>query len=138
MLKDFRDFILRGNVVDLAVAVVVGAAFGALVTAFVAAFITPLIALIGGKQDFSSLIFSISDTDFTYGDFLNAFISFLVIAAVVFFFIVKPVNTLMTRLKRGEEPEIGAPPQDVVLLMEIRDLLRDGSQPSTGTPSRPT
>ena len=138
MLKEFRDFVLRGNVVDLAVAVVIGAAFGALVTAFVAAFVTPLIALIGGKPDFSALIFSISDTDFTYGDFLNALISFLVIAAVVFFFIVKPVNTLMTRLKRGEEPEPEAVPADVVLLAEIRDLLRDGGQPSTGTPSRPT
>jgi large conductance mechanosensitive channel len=138
VLKEFRDFILRGNVVDLAVAVVVGAAFGAVVTAFVAAFITPLIALIGGKADFSSLIFTISDTDFTYGDFLNALISFLVIGAVVFFFVVKPVNTLMARLKRGEEPEPEAVPADVVLLTEIRDLLRDGSQPSTATPSRPT
>jgi len=138
MLKEFREFILRGNVVDLAVAVVLGAAFGALVTAFVASFVTPLIALIGGKPDFSSLIFSISDTDFTYGDFLNAFISFLVIAAVVFFFVVKPVNTLMVRLKRGEEPEPEAIPADVVLLSEIRDLLREGGQPSTGTPSRPT
>ena len=88
--------------------------------------------------DPASLIFSISGTDFTYGDFLNALLSFLVIAAVVFFFIVKPVNTLMARLKRGEEPEPEAVPADVVLLTEIRDLLRDGGQPSTGTPSRPT
>ena len=139
MLKEFRDFILRGNVVDLAVAVVLGAAFGALVTGFVASFITPLIALIGGKPDFSDLVFTISETRFTYGDFLNLLISFLIIAAVVFFVIVKPVNALMARLKRGEEPEVEAPPQDVVLLMEIRDLLRDGGgQPPGATPSRPT
>jgi large conductance mechanosensitive channel len=139
VFKEFRDFILRGNVVDLAVAVVLGAAFGAVVTGFVSSFITPLIALIGGKPDFSELVFSISGTDFTYGEFLNVLIAFLVIAAVVFFVIVKPVNALMARLKRGEEPEVEAPPQDVVLLMEIRDLLRDGGgQPSTGTPSRPT
>jgi large conductance mechanosensitive channel len=138
MLKEFRDFILRGNVVDLAVAVVIGAAFGALVTGFVASFITPLIALIGGKPDFGDLTFSISGTVFTYGAFLNLLIAFLLLAAVVFFVVVKPVNTLMARLKRGEEPEVEAPPQDVVLLMEIRDLLREGGQPSAGTPSRPT
>ena len=138
MLKEFRDFILRGNVVDLAVAVVLGAAFGALVTGFVSSFVTPLIALIGGEADFSELVFTISGTEFTYGEFLNVLISFLTIAAVIFFFVVKPVNALMARLKSGEEPEIEAPPQDVVLLMEIRDLLRDGGQPSTGTPSRPT
>ncbi len=138
MLREFRDFVMRGNVVDLAVAVVLGAAFGGVVTGFVASFITPLIALIGGKPDFDSLIFSISGTDFTYGQFLNVLIAFLVIAAVIFFVVVKPTNTLMARLKRGEEPEAEAPPQDVVLLMEIRDLLRDGGQPSTGTPSRPT
>jgi large conductance mechanosensitive channel len=139
VLKEFRDFILRGNVVDLAVAVVLGAAFGAVVTGFVASFVTPLIALIGGKPDFSELVFSISGTDFTYGEFLNVLIAFLVIAAVIFFAVVKPVNALMARLKRGEEPEVESPPQDVVLLMEIRDLLRDGGgQPSAGTPSRPT
>jgi large conductance mechanosensitive channel len=138
VFKEFRDFILRGNVVDLAVAVVLGAAFGALVTGFVASFVTPLIALIGGKPDFADLVFTISDTRFTYGEFLNLLIAFLIIAAVVFFLIVKPVNAMLARLKRGEEPEVEAPPQDVVLLMEIRDLLRDGGQPSTATPSRPT
>jgi large conductance mechanosensitive channel len=125
MLREFRDFIMRGNVVDLAVAVVLGAAFGAVVTGFVASFITPLIALIGGKPDFGDLIFTISGTRFTYGEFLNLLISFLIIAAVIFFVVVKPMNTLMARLKRGEEPESEAPPQDVVVLMEIRDLLRE-------------
>jgi large conductance mechanosensitive channel len=99
MLKDFRQFILRGNLVDLAVAVVIGAAFGALVTAFVSDFITPLIAAAGGKPDFSSLSFTINGSRFTYGHFVNALISFLIIAAVVFFFVVRPVNTLLERYK---------------------------------------
>ena len=125
MLKDFRDFILRGNVVDLAVAVVLGAAFGAVVTSFVASFVTPLIALIGGKPDFGDPVFTISGTRFTYGAFLNVLISFLTIAAVVFFVIVKPMNAVMARITREDEPGSGAPAEDVVLLTEIRDLLRD-------------
>jgi large conductance mechanosensitive channel len=99
MLKEFREFVLRGNVVDLAVAVVIGAAFGTLVTAFVADFITPLIAAIGGQPDFSRLTFTINGSVFRYGDFLNRLISFLIIAAVVFFFVVRPLNQLMSRLK---------------------------------------
>jgi large conductance mechanosensitive channel len=99
MLKDFRQFILRGNLVDLAVAVVIGAAFGVLVTAFVADFITPLIAAIGGQPDFSGLTFKINGSVFRYGDFINALISFLIIAAVVFFFVVRPLNKLMSRMK---------------------------------------
>ena len=121
MLKEFRDFVMRGNVVELAVAVIIGAAFGAVITAFTAAFITPLIALIGGKPDFGDLAFSVSGTEFPYGAFLNALISFLIIAAVVFFFVVRPMNTLMARLKRGEEPD--APTAEVAMLTEIRDLL---------------
>jgi large conductance mechanosensitive channel len=105
MLKEFRDFVLRGNVVELAVAVVIGAAFGALVTAFVASFVTPLIAAIGGKPDFSDLAFTINGSRFTYGAFFNALLSFLIIAAVIFFFVVKPLNTLMARLK--PEPPLG-------------------------------
>ena len=99
MLKEFRDFVLRGNVVELAVAVVIGAAFGAVVTAFVASFITPLIAAIGGKPDFSDLAFTINGSRFTYGSFFNALLSFLIIAAVVFFFVVRPLNKLMARMK---------------------------------------
>jgi large conductance mechanosensitive channel len=99
MLKEFRDFVLRGNVVELAVAVVIGAAFGAVVTAFVASFVTPLIAAIGGKPDFSSLAFTINGSRFTYGAFFNALLSFLIIAAVVFFFVVRPLNALMARMK---------------------------------------
>jgi large conductance mechanosensitive channel len=122
VLREFRDFVMRGNVVELAVAVIIGAAFGAVITAFTAAFITPLIALIGGKPDFGGLRFSISGTAFPYGEFLNALIAFLIIAAVVFFLVVRPMNTIMARLKRtDEEPE--APSAEVTTLIEIRDLL---------------
>ena len=102
MIKGFRDFILRGNVVELAVAVVIGAAFGALVTSFVTNIITPLIAAIIGEPDFGDLAFTINGSRFGYGNFLNALISFLSIAAVVYFFVVQPLNTLMERLKPGK------------------------------------
>ena len=97
MLKEFREFILRGNLVDLAVAVVIGTAFGAVVAAFVKDLVTPLIAAIGGKPDFAGLAFTINDSKFLYGDFLNVLLAFLIIAAVVFFFVIKPINTLMAR-----------------------------------------
>jgi large conductance mechanosensitive channel len=126
MLRQFRDFLLRGNVVDLAVAVVIGAAFGAVVTALVADIITPLIAAIGGKPDFGNLAFTINGSRFAYGDFINKIISFVIIAAAVFFLVVKPVSALMERRKAGLEPEAEAVPEDVVLLGEIRDLLREG------------
>src|SRR4051794_8748356 len=88
-MKGFRDFILRGNLVDLAVAVVIGTAFGALVTALVKDLITPLIAAIGGKPDFSNLSFTLNKSHFLYGDFLNAVITFVIIAAVIYFLVVK-------------------------------------------------
>ena len=97
--KDFRDFILRGNVVDLAVGIIIGAAFGAVVTAFVKDLVTPLIAAIGGQPDFSTIGFTINKSRFLVGDFINAFIAFLIIALVVFFFVVRPVNALMNRRK---------------------------------------
>ena len=99
MLKEFRQFILRGNLVDLAVAVVLGAAFGAVVTALVSDLVTPIIAAIGGKPNFDSLTFTIGKGTFHYGHFLNALLSFLIIAAVMFFFVVKPVNTLLERFR---------------------------------------
>jgi large conductance mechanosensitive channel len=99
MLKDFKEFVLRGNVVDLAVAVVLGAAFGTLVAALVEDLLTPVIAAIVGKPDFSNLTFTINGSVFKYGAFLNAVIAFLLIAAAVFFFVVKPVNDLMARRK---------------------------------------
>jgi large conductance mechanosensitive channel len=104
MLSDFKAFLLRGNVVDLAVAVVIGAAFKSIVDALVADFITPLIAAIGGKPDFGTLHFTINSSTFRYGDFLNQVISFVIIAAVVFFFVVVPVNSMMARAKK--EPPV--------------------------------
>ena len=98
-MKDFKEFLLRGNLVDLAVAVVIGVAFAALVGAFVQDLVTPLIAAIGGQQDFSALTFTINDSVFRYGHFLNQLLSFLIIAAVVYFLVVKPVNALMSRRK---------------------------------------
>ncbi|HEY3895388.1 MAG TPA: large conductance mechanosensitive channel protein MscL [Pseudonocardiaceae bacterium] len=124
MLKGFKDFILRGNVLDLAVAVVIGTAFGVVVTAFVADIITPLIAAIGGQPDFGNLHFTVNNSRFAYGHLLNAVIAFLFIAAAVYFFVVLPANTLLERRKRGEEPEVVATPEDVALLQEIRDILR--------------
>jgi large conductance mechanosensitive channel len=100
MLKEFKEFLLRGNVVDLAVAVVLGVAFSAVVSALVADLITPLIAAIIGKPDFSSLTFTINNSTFHYGDFINELLSFVLIAAAVFFFVVKPVNALIERMRK--------------------------------------
>jgi len=100
LLGDFKQFLLRGNVVDLAVAVVIGAAFGAVVTALVADFVTPLIAAIGGQQDFSALDFTINGSTFRYGDFVNKVLTFVTVAAMIFFFVVTPVNALIARARR--------------------------------------
>ena len=99
LLKEFRQFILRGNLVDLAVAVVVGTAFSAVVTALVADVLTPLIAAVGGKADFSKLAFRLNGSTFHYGHFLNALLTFVLISAVIFFLVLKPVNLLMSRRK---------------------------------------
>jgi large conductance mechanosensitive channel len=104
MLKGFRQFLLRGNVIDLAVAVVIGGAFGAVVTALVKDLITPLIAAIVGKPDFSAISFAINGSQFPIGDFINALVSFLLIATAVYFFIVVPMNAFMARMRRGEAP----------------------------------
>jgi large conductance mechanosensitive channel len=126
MIKEFREFILRGNVVDLAIAVVIGAAFGAVVTALVTDLVTPLIAALGGEARFGDLKFTINGSEFAYGHFLNRVISFTTIAAVVFFLIVKPMNLLLARRKDADvTPEAEAPAEDVRLLAEIRDLLRE-------------
>lgn len=99
----FKQFILRGNVVDLAVGVVMGAAFGTVVSGFVKDLLTPLIAAVVGKQDFSALKFTINGSQFLYGDLMNALVSFLLIAGAVYYFVVLPVNTLMARAKK-EQP----------------------------------
>lgn len=97
VLKGFKDFIARGNVIDLAVAVVMGAAFGAVVTALVADLITPIIAAIGGQPDFSSLSFTINGSKFAYGHFINAVIAFLIVAAAVYFFVVLPLERMLRK-----------------------------------------
>ena len=104
MLKEFKQFLLRGKVVDLAVGVVIGAAFGAIVTALVTDFLTPLIAAVVKVQDFSGLLFTINGSKFMYGNFINALVSFILVSASVFFFVVKPMNLLIYRSHK--EPPI--------------------------------
>jgi large conductance mechanosensitive channel len=112
MVKEFKQFLLRGNVVDLAVAVVIGTAFAIVVAAFVADLITPLIAAIGGDQDFSALKFEINNSEFLYGAFINALLAFVLVAAAVFFFVVKPMNALQARRAKDEPaPATGPCPE---------------------------
>jgi large conductance mechanosensitive channel len=104
MLKGFKQFIVRGNVVDLAVAVVIGAAFGAVITSFVSEILTPLIAAIVGKPDFSAFSLNVNGSDVKYGLFLNALIAFLLVASAIYFFIVAPMNAYIERKRRGQAP----------------------------------
>ena len=120
---------MRGNVVDLAIAVVVGTAFTALVKAFVTDILTPIIAAIAGKPNFATLKFTINHSTFLYGDLINALIIFLCVAAAVYFFVVLPLNKLAERRARGQVPVDETPP-DIALLTEIRDLLANRQGPS--------
>jgi large conductance mechanosensitive channel len=104
MLKGFKQFLLRGNVIDLAVAVVIGGAFGAVVTALVKDLLTPLIAAVVGKPDFSAIKFTVNGSIFPIGDFINVLIAFLSVAAAIYFFVVVPVNTITARARRGQAP----------------------------------
>jgi large conductance mechanosensitive channel len=104
MLKGFKQFLLRGNVVDLAVAVVIGGAFGAVVAALVKDLITPLIAALVGKPDFSAIKFAIGRGEFAIGDFINALVSFILVAAAIYFFVVVPMNAVLARMRRGQAP----------------------------------
>ena len=106
MLKEFRDFLMRGNLVELAVAFVMGLAFAALVTSFVDDLIMPIIAMIFGKPDFSDLTFTINDAVFRYGASITALITFVTTAAAIFFFVVKPMNALMARMSKPTEEEV--------------------------------
>ena len=106
MLKEFKDFLLRGNIVELAVAFVMGVAFGALVNSFVNNLVMPIVAMIIGKPDFSNLTFTINDAVFRYGAFITDAITFLATAAAVFFFVVKPMNAVMARMTKPDEEEI--------------------------------
>jgi large conductance mechanosensitive channel len=135
LLKEFKDFIARGNVVELAVAIVIGTAFVAVVGAVVSGLITPLIGLIG-DTDFRNVDFTIRGSTFEVGLVIDAIITFLVIAAVVFFLVVKPLNALEARRKRGEEPvEPEQLSDEAALLVEIRDLL--AGQAGRGATGRP-
>jgi large conductance mechanosensitive channel len=125
MLKGFKEFIMRGNVVDLAVAVVIGAAFGQIVTALVKGLINPIIAAIFGKPDLEGVAnFTINNADFSIGLILQAALNFLFVAAAIYFFIVMPLNKLAERRARGIEPEPDPLTTDQQLLTEIRDSLR--------------
>ncbi|HET7660135.1 MAG TPA: large conductance mechanosensitive channel protein MscL [Oryzihumus sp.] len=125
MIKGFKDFLMRGNVVDLAVAVVVGAAFSAVVQALIKGFINPLIAAIFGKPNLDDVgNFTLNSAQFSIGLILTAVVNFVLVAAAIYFLIVAPMNALAERRKRGQEPEPKAPAEDILLLQEIRDLLR--------------
>jgi large conductance mechanosensitive channel len=104
MLDGFKKFILRGNVVDMAVGVVIGAAFGGVVTALTKDLLTPLIAALVGKPDFSAIKFMVGTTEFPIGDFINSLVSFLLIAAAIYFFVVTPVNALVARMRKDPAP----------------------------------
>ncbi|WP_198042210.1 large conductance mechanosensitive channel protein MscL [Kitasatospora azatica] len=130
MLQGFKKFILRGNVLDLAVAFVMGAAFVAVVNSLVNDLLTPLIAAIFGKQDFSALTFTVNHSVFRYGAFINALISFVLIAAALYFFVVAPLNAMADRRRRKAGlPAIEDPPTEVELLTEMRDLMRTPPRP---------
>ena len=144
LVKEFKDFISRGNVVDLAVAVVIGAAFTAIVTAVVTGLITPIIGMIGGTE-FKNIDFMVNGSTFEVGLVINAVIYFVIVAAVVFFLVVKPLNVFEERRKRGEEPvEPEALSDEALLLTEIRDLLAaeaartDGPAPGGPADRRPS
>ncbi len=122
MLKGFKDFVLRGNVVDLAVGVVIGAAFGAVVTQLTSSFLKPLIQLATGGGKVGGT-FTVNGVVFDYGAFLNALITFLLTAAAIYFLVVTPMNALAERRKRDAEPEPDAPSEEVRLLTDIRDAL---------------
>ena len=136
MLKGFRDFVLRGNVIDLAVAVVIAAAFGAIVTALVENIINPLIAALVGKPDITQVgTFAINGANFSIGAVLQAILNFLFVAAAVYFVLVAPMNKLMAMRKQGEEPPPEAPSEDILLLTQIRDLLGGADTTVVGPPA---
>jgi large conductance mechanosensitive channel len=124
MIKEFRDFLLRGNIIELAVAFVIGAAFALVVKSFNDNIITPIIAMLGGKPDFSGLYFTINGAQFRWGAFLTDLLGFVITAAAIFFLVVKPVNTINARRARGEETVDAPPSEEILLLREIRDALR--------------
>jgi large conductance mechanosensitive channel len=126
MLKGFKDFIMRGNVIDLAVGIVIGAAFTAVIGAFTNAFLKPLIQLLSGGEGVAAGAFHVRGIPFDWASFVNACITFLITAAALYFLVVFPINKLAERRARGEEPPPTAPSEEVKLLTEIRDALVSG------------
>jgi len=142
-MRGFKEFLSRGNVVDLAVAVVVGTAFTAVVHSLVSDLLTPFIAAIIGKPNFSDLTFTINHSKFTYGSFINSLITFLSVAVAVYFFVVVPITRLNERRRRGqlEPPDEVAPTDEALLLGEIRDILTSSlaaGRTATGSPTART
>lgn len=136
MLKGFREFVLRGNVIDLAVAVVLGAAFGAIVTALVDNIINPLIAAVAGAPNIAQVgEFTINGANFSVGAVLQAILNFLFVAAAIYFVLVLPMNKLMAMRKQGEEAPPEAPSEDILLLTQIRDLLGGADTTVVGPPA---
>jgi large conductance mechanosensitive channel len=123
MLKEFKDFVSRGNLVEIAVGLVMALAFKAVLDALVQGLLMPLIAAIFGEPSFDELTFTINDAVFAYGTVITQVVTFVLIALALFFFVVKPFNTWQARKAAGEEPEPAAPPEEIVLLREIRDRL---------------
>jgi large conductance mechanosensitive channel len=135
MLRGFKDFIMRGNVVDLAVGIVIGAAFSGIVTQFTKSFLEPLIRVItGGGNALEKGQFSINGVPFDYAAFINAVVTFLLVAATLYFLVVLPMNKLAERRARGEEPKPKAPSEEILLLREIRDALA-GPRPEVAHPA---
>ncbi|ALW89867.1 MULTISPECIES: large conductance mechanosensitive channel protein MscL [Deinococcus] len=124
MLSGFQKFLLRGNLIDLAVGVLIGAAFGKVVDTFTKGVIMPIIGIFGSVPNFDNLKFSVNGSEFLYGQFLTALISFLITATVIYFFVITPFNRLMERFKREEKPAVAEPSNEEKLLAEIRDELR--------------
>ena len=140
MLKGFRDFIARGNVIDLAVAVVLGAAFGAVVSAFADDFIGGILGAIGGSPDFGDAGVEVNDSKIVWGSTITALIQFLIVAAAIYFVVVVPMGKLQSMREKDADAETPAPSDEAKLLTEIRDLLaqRGDDSPSGTNPSRPT
>jgi large conductance mechanosensitive channel len=128
IFQGFKDFIMRGNVVDLAVGIVIGAAFTGVVTAFTNGFVKPLIQLMGGDTSMKAGKWYVGSVAFDYATFLNAIITFLITAAVLYFLVVYPLNVLAERRRRGEEPPPENPNEEILLLTQIRDALVAGRQ----------
>jgi large conductance mechanosensitive channel len=129
MIRGFRDFLMRGNVVDLAVAVVIGAAFGAVIAAFSTDFIGGIIGAIGGTPDFGRAGVTVNDSKIVYGSTVNALINFAIVAAAIYLFVVVPMQALATMRRREADAETPAPSDEAKLLTEIRDLLAAQSRP---------